>query len=154
MIRRPPRSTRTDTLFPYTTLFRSEVGDLKLAAGRRLQVGGNIADLAIVEIQSGDRPVAGWILGLLDDGHRLAAGPEFQHAVAFRIGHPVAEHHGAILFRSRAAQHLYEPLAVEDVGAQHTGAGFAVQEMPAECEGLGNALRFYLPGIGDPKSVV
>src|SRR3546814_15846920 len=26
MIRRPPRSTRTDTLFPYTTLFRSEVG--------------------------------------------------------------------------------------------------------------------------------
>src|SRR3546814_107738 len=26
MIRRPPRSTRTDTLFPYTTLFRSNVG--------------------------------------------------------------------------------------------------------------------------------
>src|SRR3546814_3133084 len=26
MIRRPPRSTRTDTLFPYTTLFRSEIG--------------------------------------------------------------------------------------------------------------------------------
>src|SRR3546814_3663723 len=25
MIRRPPRSTRTDTLFPYTTLFRSEM---------------------------------------------------------------------------------------------------------------------------------
>src|SRR3546814_5496994 len=27
MIRRPPRSTRTDTLFPYTTLFRS-IGEL------------------------------------------------------------------------------------------------------------------------------
>src|SRR3546814_12299557 len=27
MIRRPPRSTRTDTLFPYTTLFRSLRGD-------------------------------------------------------------------------------------------------------------------------------
>src|SRR3546814_10616716 len=26
MIRRPPRSTRTDTLFPYTTLFRSRIG--------------------------------------------------------------------------------------------------------------------------------
>src|SRR3546814_2878396 len=25
MIRRPPRSTRTDTLFPYTTLFRSDL---------------------------------------------------------------------------------------------------------------------------------
>src|SRR3546814_18595608 len=28
MIRRPPRSTRTDTLFPYTTLFRSGVGGI------------------------------------------------------------------------------------------------------------------------------
>src|SRR3546814_16389897 len=27
MIRRPPRSTRTDTLFPYTTLFRSQLTD-------------------------------------------------------------------------------------------------------------------------------
>src|SRR3546814_6213210 len=32
MIRRPPRSTRTDTLFPYTTLFRSApVGKLRCA---------------------------------------------------------------------------------------------------------------------------
>src|SRR3546814_5975301 len=35
MIRRPPSSTRTDTLFPYTTLFRS----LKLADGRELVDG-------------------------------------------------------------------------------------------------------------------
>src|SRR3546814_1175964 len=35
MIRRPPRSTRTDTLFPYTTLFRSErVGNDRLRRGR------------------------------------------------------------------------------------------------------------------------
>src|SRR3546814_1589031 len=31
MIRRPPRSTRTDTLFPYTTLFRSPVAQLDRA---------------------------------------------------------------------------------------------------------------------------
>src|SRR3546814_12342476 len=31
MIRRPPRSTRTDTLFPYTTLFRSREADLRVA---------------------------------------------------------------------------------------------------------------------------
>src|SRR3546814_19435522 len=38
MIRRPPRSTRTDTLFPYTTLFRSGLGvdrTLVLVNGRR-----------------------------------------------------------------------------------------------------------------------
>src|SRR3546814_14556892 len=45
MIRRPPRSTRTDTLFPYTTLFRSaererDVGD---AAGN-VAVGQGLAD--------------------------------------------------------------------------------------------------------------
>src|SRR3546814_4774289 len=32
MIRRPPRSTRTDTLFPYTTLFRSVAVDVELGA--------------------------------------------------------------------------------------------------------------------------
>src|SRR3546814_11007494 len=37
MIRRPPRSTRTDTLFPYTTLFRSPEG--RGAAGG---VGGDL----------------------------------------------------------------------------------------------------------------
>src|SRR3546814_5367026 len=36
MIRRPPRSTRTDTLFPSTTLFRS-VLELKAVAGVRIQ---------------------------------------------------------------------------------------------------------------------
>src|SRR3546814_7687699 len=33
MIRRPPRSTRTDTLFPYTTLFRSRPARLRLCQG-------------------------------------------------------------------------------------------------------------------------
>src|SRR3546814_5735780 len=32
MIRQPPRSTRTDTLFPYTTLFRSEVKTRRVPA--------------------------------------------------------------------------------------------------------------------------
>src|SRR3546814_1557946 len=38
MIRRPPRSTRTDTLFPYTTLFRSPTHDYRIPRGcfRRL----------------------------------------------------------------------------------------------------------------------
>src|SRR3546814_14637509 len=49
MIRRPPRSTRTDTLFPYTTLFRSRLAividgdrDIALGIGRRgvLRRGG------------------------------------------------------------------------------------------------------------------
>src|SRR3546814_1157209 len=38
MLRRPPRSTRTDTLFPYTTLFRSAEQLLRGMARRRVEV--------------------------------------------------------------------------------------------------------------------
>src|SRR3546814_5419339 len=40
MIRRPPRSTRTDTLFPYTTLFRSLDLDGGHALGREVAQAG------------------------------------------------------------------------------------------------------------------
>src|SRR3546814_19703583 len=62
MIRRPPRSTRTDTLFPYTTLFRSaerhdvvdarEVADTDGADGQPLHRAGDAArgdHVALVE---------------------------------------------------------------------------------------------------------
>src|SRR3546814_8064147 len=39
MIRRPPRSTRTDTLFPYTTLFRSEAECAARAQARQILRG-------------------------------------------------------------------------------------------------------------------
>src|SRR3546814_14634503 len=44
MIRRPPRSTRTDTLFPYTTLFRSQLRQYV----RRVPVSGKSAALCAV----------------------------------------------------------------------------------------------------------
>src|SRR3546814_16831598 len=49
MIRRPPRSTRTDTLFPYTTLFRSRSRDHRYRApvprtGRPGKLGRDLSD--------------------------------------------------------------------------------------------------------------
>src|SRR3546814_9980488 len=52
MIRRPPRSTRTDTLFPYTTLFRSDrdqVDARREVELQRLQPDGLGADMAAVQ---------------------------------------------------------------------------------------------------------
>src|SRR3546814_5919842 len=48
MIRRPPRSTRTDTLFPYTTLFRSKATEetFPIIDGERFSVPGDRATLA------------------------------------------------------------------------------------------------------------
>src|SRR3546814_2574071 len=45
MIRRPPRSTRTDTLFPYTTLFRS----LAAAEPRNVEVHADDAEPRIAD---------------------------------------------------------------------------------------------------------
>src|SRR3546814_3866270 len=64
MIRRPPRSTRTDTLFPYTQLFRSRQADI----GRQLDpVGDQI-----------------WMCGITDDevGQPLATEPQIGDMIA------------------------------------------------------------------------
>src|SRR3546814_9531602 len=57
MIRRPPRSTRTDTLFPYTTLFRSRANIhyhleyIAFLAEQRTWLAGD--DLGIADIAAG-----------------------------------------------------------------------------------------------------
>src|SRR3546814_4616501 len=46
MIRRPPRSTRTDTLFPYTTLFRSPTADYEYGVAGILTASYRIGSIA------------------------------------------------------------------------------------------------------------
>src|SRR3546814_12398444 len=46
MIRRPPRSTRTDTLFPYTTLFRSALVEVPARAAEVLNHDDELHALA------------------------------------------------------------------------------------------------------------
>src|SRR3546814_20521136 len=72
MIRRPPRSTRTDTLFPYTTLFRSEQP--------RLEIGLEPAPARLF----GHRPLAALI------EHRFLAVAIAEIARSVQIGlHPI-----------------------------------------------------------------
>src|SRR3546814_17138602 len=44
MIRRPPRTTRNDTLFPYTTLFRSTSSDVRRAFGAASHPASELAN--------------------------------------------------------------------------------------------------------------
>src|SRR3546814_3277272 len=62
MIRRPPRSTRTDTLFPYTTLFRSAVFEAPAIVAR-------LDDIAVVGDAVEQRRGH---LGIAEDGGPLA----------------------------------------------------------------------------------
>src|SRR3546814_2034863 len=58
MIRRPPRSTRTDTLFPYTALFRSVVVRREVDVDRLAPVEAVAVGLADVRVeQAGHAPV-------------------------------------------------------------------------------------------------
>src|SRR3546814_10156678 len=58
MIRRPPRSTRTDTLFPYTTLFRSG-GTVHLYLEELEWGAGSAVDLDVLQAAvAAHRPVA------------------------------------------------------------------------------------------------
>src|SRR3546814_11854524 len=56
MIRRPPRATRTDTLFPYTTLFRSCMHEA-LFSDRGLAEGFSTLDVAKGLIDEGYHPM-------------------------------------------------------------------------------------------------
>src|SRR3546814_14974278 len=85
MIRRPPRSTRTDTLFPYTTLFRSsgalEGDDLGAVLLGQLAVVDGALDAAhrhageilpLGEAALGQDVGAGGVVAGVDDLHHVA----------------------------------------------------------------------------------
>src|SRR3546814_15422990 len=95
MIRRPPRSTRTDTLFPYTTLFRS----------RHAVVAGGAESLR----RRGHRPGA-FMLGVAIDAAagRLveSVGEARQHRAAEAGRRPRREQHGGGRVGMRLAHRL------------------------------------------------
>src|SRR3546814_15163994 len=70
MIRRPPRSTRTDTLFPYTTLFRSLLMILRF-------LYRNYLSLALLFAAAGPAMAAGTQAGSLEISVKAAFLPKF-----------------------------------------------------------------------------
>src|SRR3546814_11984770 len=89
MIRRPPRSTRTDTLFPYTTLFRSLGVEPR---GLRAKGNGEIIDFAGVEHMAGE-------FGRLAERDR-------QHPRRQRVKSPAMA--GLVLAQPRLAAHAFD----------------------------------------------
>src|SRR3546814_13386478 len=90
MIRRPPRSTRTDTLFPYTTLFRSIWGSVSIAVPRQLtEIVANAwdADAERVDIKIEDGKII-----VHDDGHGMGAAE--LHGRCLNVGYARREQPG------------------------------------------------------------
>src|SRR3546814_12518271 len=129
MIRRPPRSTRTDTLFPYTTLFRSSLDVLEIrgragtqhsraqaAACRRQAVGGG-------------------------DGVRPAAGAVRRGPWLWRRQH-----------RGKLRRQPSGPAGL--AGKAHRGAAPRREERKSGGEGKGVSVRVDLGGGGDNKKKI
>src|SRR3546814_15653698 len=72
MIRRPPRSTRTDTLFPYTTLFRSRFRTIWIS-DIHLGTRGCNAELLVDFLKSVECDTL-YLVGDIIDGWRLKRG--------------------------------------------------------------------------------
>src|SRR3546814_14803492 len=83
MIRRPPRSTRTDTLFPYTTLFRSKdspLSSIQDVKGKRL---GYSSPKSVTDMVS---TIALTNRGMLDSVERKTVGSLSSAYTALREG--------------------------------------------------------------------
>src|SRR3546814_7681999 len=83
MIRRPPKSTRTDTLFPYTTLFRSAPSQ-RLRDGAPARGGGRDRD--------GDRLDSTLVKNFVPFGRWIGTGQRAHDGGRF-IGHGRSEEH-------------------------------------------------------------
>ena len=140
---------------PLLKVYAVEVGDLELASGRRLdlvRLGGHVAR---VEVQAGDGIAGLGLLGLLLDGDGPAPRIELDDAEALGVVHVVAEDRGAprLGVLDGARQVARQAVAVEDVVAQHERAGLAGDEVLADGECLGQAVRARLLGVGEAHAV-
>lgn len=129
--------------------------DLQLAAGRGLDpmcLGGHVAR---VEVQAGDGVGALGLGGLLLDGDGPALRIELHDAEALGVVHVVAEDRGAARLGvlDGARQVAGQAIAVEDVVAEHQRARLAGDELLADGERLGQAVRRGLLGVGQVHAV-
>lgn len=132
-----------------------EVSDLQLAAGRRLDPMGLGGHLARVEVQAGDGVGALGLGGLLLDGDGPPPRVELDDAEALGFVHVVAEDRGAARLGvlDGARQVAGQAVAVKDVVAEHEGARLAGDEVLADGEGLRQAVRARLLGVGEVHAV-
>ena len=152
---RVPAAEGDDGQRPLLQVHLVERGDLQLATGRRLdlvRLGGHVAR---VEVESGDGVGALGALGLLLDGDGTALPVEFHDAEALGVVHVVPEDRGPprLCVLDGARQVARQSVAVEDVVAEHQGARLAGDELLADGEGLRQAVRRGLLGVGEVHAV-
>ena len=124
-----------------------EVGDLEFATWRGFEVARQADDLVVVEVEASDGVVGFGLFRLLFEAEHLAGLVELGDAVALGVVHVVGEDGCAGTTLVGIAENLVEVVAVEDVVAQHEGGVVVADEVGADDEGLGEAVRAGLDGV-------
>src|SRR3546814_17271400 len=117
MIRRPPRSTRTDTLFPYTTLFRSNLVSGEPCAKDPLHLIGvdRHRDLGL---DDGEQALAERLVGHPDDCTVDDAGD--RHDLGFDLGgmdiqDARTDHHRSEIGRAASRERVRQLVEITEV---------------------------------------
>src|SRR3546814_1826253 len=111
MIRRPPRSTRTDTLFPYTTLFRSPL-TLALSKGRIFDETLPLLEAAGVHVTENPESSRKLILPTSD--------PDLQLIIVRASDVPTYVQYGAADFGIAGKDVLFEHAAIQSEARKST----------------------------------
>src|SRR3546814_5332953 len=123
MIRRPPRSTRTDTLFPYTTLFRSDVVDFQEIIQRRFPVARHVDDEDVLHFH-----VFQWKVAQFAVGRGQEAGKRL------RVHVQIDEHHSAkdfAFYRNEATLAFVQAGEIDRKSTRLNSSHYCASRMPS-----------------------
>src|SRR3546814_11596017 len=116
MIRRPPRSTRTDTLFPYTTLFRSTIPGITFGAG---EGGGGYGDSINLRGYSASNDIT--VDGVRDSAQYSRTDPfNLQQLEVYNGAHSVYNGSGSV---GRTINLVQKPPQATDLPVLEAGVG-------------------------------
>ena len=135
-----------------------DCGYLQLAACTWLDGFGNINDLIVVKVQSGDCVIAFWLERLFfnTDGFALTFVTlvECQHSVALWVLYVVGKNCSSFQLRIGALKQLGEVVAVKNVVSQYQSAGGASQKLVANDECLHKAIGSWLHRVLDVQALL
>src|ERR1051325_1601620 len=129
-----------------------QIGDLQLAARRRLQRRRELRRAMIVEVPPRHREVRARLLRLFFDADRARLIVELDDAVALGVEHAIREDGRSVARGGGAPKRLRESMTIKDVVAEDDAARRAGHELGSGDEGLRQSAGIRLFGVTDPNA--
>src|SRR5262249_42639020 len=143
-----------DVQFSRAQVSQINVGNLDLAASRRLQRTRDVQNLVVIEVQSSDRPGRLGVPRLLLETPRTKFSVEFNHAVPLRISDLIGKHGCAFLAGHGGSKAAAHRVAIVDIVSKDQRYAVISDELPPDDECLGEPVGAGLNGVPNVESDV